>query len=92
MRGIRASFKIGLLKFLRESVGSQFVIPVFRRNYTWMYNRKVIQHFQDLENVIAGKFDQHFKERAYFKLVPFYVVLSSNPVLKTISLTFYSKI
>ena len=27
--------KTGLLEFLRNSVGSQFVIPVYQRNYDW---------------------------------------------------------
>ncbi|MBQ4119082.1 MAG: DUF4357 domain-containing protein [Clostridia bacterium] len=56
----QAPVKIGLLKFLRESVGSQFVIPVYQRNYTWTYNKEVKQYFEDLENVITGKFDKHF--------------------------------
>lgn len=60
MSSSQAPVKIGLLKFLRESVGSQFVIPVYQRNYTWTYNREVKQYFEDLKNVIEGKFDQHF--------------------------------
>lgn len=60
MSSSQAPVKIGLLKFLRESVGSQFVIPVYQRNYTWTYNREVKQYFEDLKNVIDGKFDQHF--------------------------------
>lgn len=60
MSDSQAPVKIGLLKFLRESVGSQFVIPVYQRNYTWTYNKEVKQYFEDLENVINGKFDKHF--------------------------------
>ena len=56
----QAPVKIGLLKFLRERVGSQYVIPVYQRNYTWTYNKEVKQYFEDLENVINGKFDKHF--------------------------------
>lgn len=60
MNDSQAPVKIGLLKFLRESVGSQFVIPVYQRNYTWTFNKEVKQYFEDLGNVINGKFDKHF--------------------------------
>lgn len=60
MNDSQAPVKIGLLKFLRESVGSQFVIPVYQRNYTWTCNKEVKQYFEDLENVINGKYDKHF--------------------------------
>ncbi len=60
MNDSQAPVKIGLLKFLRESVGSQFVIPVYQRNYTWTCNKEVKQYFDDLENVISGKYDKHF--------------------------------
>lgn len=60
MSDSQAPVKIGLLKFLHESVGSQFVIPVYQRNYTWTCNKEVKQYFEDLENVINGKFDKHF--------------------------------
>ena len=33
MHDNQAPVKTGLLKFLRESVGGQFVIPVYQRNY-----------------------------------------------------------
>ncbi len=60
MNDSQAPVKIGLLKFLRESVGSQFVIPVYQRNYTWTCNKEVKQYFEDLQNVINGKYDKHF--------------------------------
>lgn len=52
--------KTGLLEFLRKSVGSQFVIPVYQRNYTWTANKEVKQYFDDLENVLTGKYVKHF--------------------------------
>ncbi|MDY4857802.1 MAG: DUF262 domain-containing protein [Candidatus Onthovivens sp.] len=52
--------KVGLLKFLQMSMGSQFVIPVYQRNYTWTANKEVKQYFEDLENVLNKKFDKHF--------------------------------
>lgn len=60
MNNTQSPSKVGLLKFLRESVGSQFVIPVYQRNYTWTCNKEVKQYFEDLENVITGKYDKHF--------------------------------
>lgn len=52
--------KVGLLKFLQMSMGSQFVIPVYQRNYTWTANKEVKQYFEDLENVLNKKYDKHF--------------------------------
>ena len=52
--------KVGLLKFLQMSMGSQFVIPVYQRNYTWTANKEVKQYFDDLENVLNKKYDKHF--------------------------------
>lgn len=52
--------KTGLLEFLRTSVGSQFVIPVYQRNYTWTSNKEVKQYFDDLVCVLKGKYLKHF--------------------------------
>ena len=52
--------KVGLLEFLQMSIGSQFVIPVYQRNYTWTANKEVKQYFDDLESVLKGKYDKHF--------------------------------
>lgn len=52
--------KTGLLEFLRTSVGSQFVIPVYQRNYTWTSNKEVKQYFDDLICVLKGKYKKHF--------------------------------
>lgn len=52
--------KSGLLSFFRDSVGAQFVIPVYQRNYTWTSNKEVKQYFDDLECILKGKYNQHF--------------------------------
>jgi len=52
--------RAGLLEFLKQSIGSQFVIPVYQRNYTWTANKEVKQYFDDLENVLKGKYNRHF--------------------------------
>lgn len=50
----------GLLEFLKASVGCQFVIPVYQRNYTWTANKEVKQYFEDLKNILNGKYSKHF--------------------------------
>ena len=60
MHDNQAPVKTGLLKFLRESVGGQFVIPVYQRNYTWTANKEVKQYFEDLKSVLEDKYDKHF--------------------------------
>ena len=52
--------KVGLLGFLRDSNGVQFVIPVYQRNYTWTASKEVYQYFEDLKCVLNGKYDKHF--------------------------------
>lgn len=50
----------GLLQLLRESAGSQFVIPVYQRNYTWSAGKEVKQYLDDLKSVILGDYKNHF--------------------------------
>ena len=52
--------RTGLLKLLGSSLGCQFVIPVYQRNYTWAADREVKQYFDDLENVLHGNYKNHF--------------------------------
>ena len=52
--------KTGLLELLRNSAGSQFVIPVYQRNYTWSAEKDVKQYLHDLDCVIKGTYKKHF--------------------------------
>ena len=52
--------RVGLMELLRSSVGTQFVIPVYQRNYTWTAKKEVKQYFEDLKEVINGNYDNHF--------------------------------
>lgn len=52
--------RTGLLELLRQSIGSQFVIPVYQRNYTWTTGREVKQFLTDLGNIVRGTCDKHF--------------------------------
>lgn len=40
--------RTGLLQLLGNSLGCQFIIPVYQRNYTWIAEREVKQYFDDL--------------------------------------------
>ncbi len=49
-----------LITFLKKTIGGQFVIPVYQRNYTWTASKEVRQYLSDLEAVLSGDFDNHF--------------------------------
>lgn len=52
--------RVGLTELLRTSVGAQFVIPVYQRNYTWTPEREVKQYINDLCRVLQGEYKNHF--------------------------------
>lgn len=52
--------KIGLLELLYGSQGTQFVIPAYQRNYTWVANREVKQLLDDIKVVLSGERNKHF--------------------------------
>lgn len=52
--------RTGLLDFLKNSSGSQFVIPVYQRNYTWTAGKEVRQYLEDLASVLKGEYANHF--------------------------------
>lgn len=52
--------RTGLLVFFQKSSGSQFVIPVYQRNYTWTANKEVKQYLDDLKSVLNGEYNNHF--------------------------------
>lgn len=52
--------RTGLLDFLKNSSGCQFVIPVYQRNYTWTAGKEVKQYLDDLKSVLIGEHANHF--------------------------------
>lgn len=52
--------KVGLLELLYGSQGTQFVIPAYQRNYTWVANREVKQLLEDINVVLSGERNKHF--------------------------------
>lgn len=47
-------------KFIKEAYGSQYVIPVYQRNYTWRKNKQVRQLLEDIEKILSGENKRHF--------------------------------
>ena len=47
-------------KFIKEAFGSQYVIPVYQRNYTWKKNKQVRQLLDDIERILQGEAKKHF--------------------------------
>lgn len=56
----QAPVRTGMLDFLKNSVGCQFIIPVYQRNYTWTAAKEVKQYLEDLENILDKKQSNHF--------------------------------
>ena len=52
--------KTGVLDLLRNSVGSQYVIPAYQRNYTWTAGKEVHQLLEDYKAVLKGEYPRHF--------------------------------
>ena len=52
--------RVGLMELLQTTTGSQFVIPVYQRNYTWNAEKEVKQYLSDLKHVLSGNYKNHF--------------------------------
>ena len=46
--------------FIKSNMGSQFVIPVYQRNYTWNPGNETARFLDDLEDLLAGRTNNHF--------------------------------
>ena len=57
---VQPPMRTGLLDFLKNSSGSQFVIPVYQRNYTWTAGKEVKQFLDDLKSVLEEDHPNHF--------------------------------
>lgn len=47
-------------EFIKEAYGSQYVIPVYQRNYTWKKNKQVNQLLEDIRKILNKESKQHF--------------------------------
>ena len=46
--------------FIKTTMGSQFVIPVYQRNYTWNPEVETARFLNDLEDLLAQRTQSHF--------------------------------
>lgn len=56
-------------KFIKEAYGSQYVIPVYQRNYTWKKNKQVKQLLADIEKILKGETKKHFVGTIVYNIV-----------------------
>ena len=56
-------------KFIKEAYGSQYVIPVYQRNYTWKKNKQVKQLLADIEKILKGETKKHFIGTIVYNIV-----------------------
>ena len=56
-------------EFIKEAFGSQYVIPVYQRNYTWKKNKQVKQLLIDIENILKGITKKHFIGTIVYNIV-----------------------
>lgn len=47
-------------EFIKGAIGSQYVIPVYQRNYTWKKHKQVQQLFEDIKKILNHDNTQHF--------------------------------
>jgi len=48
------------LEFIKLSIGSQFVVPVYQRNYTWTASREIVKFLDDFNDLLTKKKERHF--------------------------------
>lgn len=58
-----------LEEFIKEAFGSQYVIPVYQRNYTWKKNKQVKQLLADIESILRGDTKRHFIGTIVYNIV-----------------------
>ncbi|MCR5228820.1 MAG: DUF262 domain-containing protein [Solobacterium sp.] len=46
--------------FIKTTMGSQFVIPVYQRNYTWSPEGQTARFMNDVEDLLEKRADSHF--------------------------------
>lgn len=60
VNNVKPPARTGVLEFLESTIGAQFVIPVYQRNYTWIAEKEVKQFLKDLNSVLKEKYNNHF--------------------------------
>lgn len=57
---LKQPVRTSLSDFIKTSMGSQFVIPVYQRNYTWNPEKETARYMSDIENLLNKKTTNHF--------------------------------
>lgn len=47
-------------EFIKGAIGSQYVIPVYQRNYTWKKHKQVQQLLEDIKKILNHETSRHF--------------------------------
>lgn len=47
-------------EFIKGAIGSQYVIPVYQRNYTWKKHKQVQQLLEDIKKILNHETSKHF--------------------------------
>ena len=47
-------------EFIKEAYGSQYIIPVYQRNYTWKKNKQVKRLLNDIKDILDKNSKHHF--------------------------------
>lgn len=88
--------RTSILDFIQKSVGCQFVIPVYQRNYTWRAKEEVEVFLDDLERLVYNKHSAHFFGIIIYLDLPRafnhheYQVVDGQQRLTTVFLTLYA--
>ena len=57
---LRQPVRTSLSDFIKTTMGSQFVIPVYQRTYTWTPEKETAKYLDDIEDILDGKTTNHF--------------------------------
>ncbi len=57
---LKQPVRTNISDFLKGTMGSQFVIPVYQRNYTWIPEKETAKFMSDIYDVLTSKKDSHF--------------------------------
>lgn len=88
--------RTSMLDFIKTSMGCQFVIPVYQRNYTWEAKNAVEQFLDDAERLLYNEADAHFFGIVIYLDLPRtfkhheYQVVDGQQRLTTMFLTLYA--
>ncbi len=57
---LKQPVRTSLSDLIKSTMGSQFVIPVYQRNYTWNPEKETARLMDDIEDLLAGNTVNHF--------------------------------